>query len=93
MEATDEDTGEKYVKGGGGQQVLMLRRLERDVMATPWPSHEARTKGSFFSSPSAVQRQRRAQQAQYARRGVLRELGFRRLHETACDLPYFAIPN
>ena len=71
VEATDEDTGEKYVKGGGGQQVLIpASRTTR--------GHRTMTWVFSFSSLSCFGPRR-------GRRGVSERPQSRRwrLHETA----------
>jgi hypothetical protein len=71
VEATDEDTGEKYVKGGGGQQVLIpVSRTTR--------GHRTMTWVVSFSSLSCFGPRR-------GRRGVPERPQSRRwrLHETA----------
>ena len=67
VEATDEDTGEKYVKGGGGQQVLSCsggwKLFNGNAEHYTKPYQGTRISFIAFSHNS-----QRLQQAQYARR-------------------------
>ena len=87
VEATDEDTGEKYVKGGGGQQVLScsggwkLFNGNAEHYTKPYQG----TRISFIAFSHNAYNKLSTRVA-----SKLKELGFTAASDDGVDLPYFA---
>ena len=87
MEATDEDTGEKYVKGGGGQQVLSCSGVwimfngNSELYTKPYQG----TRISFIAFSHNAYNKLSTRVA-----SKLKELGFTAASDDGVDLPYFA---